>query len=170
MSKPVAGDYPPYFEGYISKIDAESVTEINNIYATALESFYTTLPEDKADFAYAPGKWTLKDLLQHVVDTERIMSYRLLRIARNDNTPLASFDENSYAEQAAASNRSFNDIKEEFLAVRKSTNLLLQSIQPNQFENAGIASGMRITANALVYIIFGHMMHHRNIIEERYLR
>ncbi|MFN3666932.1 MAG: DinB family protein [Sediminibacterium sp.] len=169
MSKPVAGYYPPYFEGYISKIDAESISEIKNKYATALENFYTSLPEAKADFAYAPGKWTLKDLLQHVVDTERIMSYRLLRIARNDATPLASFDENSYAEQAAASNRSFDDIKEEFMAVRKSTNLLLQSIQPTQFDNAGVASGMRITANALVYIIYGHMMHHRSIIEERYL-
>jgi len=169
MSRPQAGDYPPYFEGYISKVQTDTTAELPVKYGKELETFYTGLPEAKADYAYAPGKWTLKDLLQHIVDTERIMSYRLLRIARKDETALASFDENSYAANAKATERSFAAIKEEFLAVRKSTDLLLQSLHDEQLAHAGIASGNRMTANALVYIIFGHMLHHRNIIEERYL-
>lgn len=169
MSRPQAGDFPPYFEGYISKVQTESAKKLAAQYGKALEAFYTGLPETKADYAYAPGKWTVKDLLQHIVDTERIMSYRLLRIARKDETPLASFDEKSYAENANAAGRSFTAIKEEFLAVRKSTDLLLQSLQPAQLAYAGIASGNRMTANALAYIIFGHMLHHKSVIEERYL-
>lgn len=169
MSRPQEGDYPVYFERYISKIQSANAAKVIEQYGQELASFYTHLPEEKADYAYAPDKWTLKDLLQHVVDTERIMSYRLLRIARKDETPLASFDENSYAENAKAGNRSFDAIKEEFLAVRKSTDLLVQSLQPEQLAHAGIASGNRMTANALLYIIFGHMLHHKSVIEERYL-
>lgn len=169
MSKPIAGDFPPYFERYISKVDAEDHLEVLSKYGERLELFYKDLPETKADFAYAPDKWTLKDLLQHVVDTERIMSYRLLRIARKDETPLASFDENTYASNARAGERSFDSIKEEFLAVRRSTDFLIQSLQADQLASAGVASGNRTTANALVYIIFGHMIHHKTIVEERYL-
>ncbi len=169
MSRPKTGDFPPYFEGYIGKVQSGSATKLAEQYGKELETFYMGLPESKADYAYAPEKWTLKDLLQHIVDTERIMSYRLLRIARKDETPLASFDENSYAENANTANRSFASIKEEFLAVRKATDLLLQSLQPEQLTHAGVASGNRVTANALAYIIFGHMLHHKSVIEERYL-
>lgn len=169
MSKPQTGDFPAHFQGYIGKVEIESASELIEQYGNTLEAFYTGLPEAKADYAYAPGKWTLKDLLQHIVDTERIMSYRLLRIARKDETPLASFDENSYAEHANTAGRSFSSIKEEFLTVRKSTDLLLKSLQPEQLAHAGVASGNRITANALAYIIFGHMLHHKSVIEERYL-
>lgn len=169
MSRPQTNDFPSYFQGYIGKVEADSAAKLVEQYSKALETFYTGLPEAKADYAYAPGKWTLKDLLQHIVDTERIMSYRLLRIARKDETPLASFDENGYAENANAANRSFASIKEEFLAVRKATDLLLQSLQPEQLAHAGVASGNRMTANALAYIIFGHMLHHQSVIEERYL-
>lgn len=169
MSKPIAGDFLPYFDRYISKVDAADHLEVLSKYGERLELFYKDLPETKADFAYAPDKWTLKDLLQHVVDTERIMSYRLLRIARKDETPLASFDENSYAANARAGERSFDSIKEEFLAVRRSTDLLIQSLQEDQLASAGLASGNRTTANAIVYIIFGHMIHHKTIVEERYL-
>jgi uncharacterized damage-inducible protein DinB len=169
MSRPKPGDFPTYFEGYIGKVQTDSAEKLHTVYSEQLASFYTNLPDAKADYAYAADKWTLKDLLQHVIDTERIMSYRLLRIARKDETPLASFDENSYAANARASNRSFTALKEEFLAVRKSTDLLLQSLEQEQFENAGTASGNKMTANALAYIIFGHMLHHKTIIEERYL-
>lgn len=169
MSKPIAGDFPPYFDRYISKVDAEDHLEVLSKYGERLELFYNDLPEARANYAYAPDKWTLKDLLQHVVDTERIMSYRLLRIARKDETPLASFDENTYAVNARAGERSFDAIKEEFLTVRRSTDRLIQSLQPDQLASAGVASGNRTTANAIVYIIFGHMLHHKSIVEERYL-
>jgi uncharacterized damage-inducible protein DinB len=169
MSRPQASDFPAYFSRYISQVDADSAQEAIKKYSGSLADFYTGLPEDKADYAYAPGKWTLKELLQHVIDAERIFSYRVLRIARKDKTPLASFDENSYAETSLATERSFADIKEEFLAVRKSTDLLLGSLSEDQLAEQGTSSNLPVTANALAYIIFGHMLHHKQILEERYL-
>jgi uncharacterized damage-inducible protein DinB len=169
MPKPLAGEHPPYFSRYIDQVAANSVAEAVTKYAPLLEKFYGGLPEEKADYAYAPGKWTLKDLLQHVIDTERIFSYRILRIARKDKTPLASFDENSYSENANAGNRTLSSLQEEFLAVRKSTDLLLNSLSEDQLTESGIASNMPVTANTIGFIIFGHLLHHKQILEERYL-
>ena len=169
MPRPQATDFPPFYETYISKVDAGSLSEAVIRYAESIHSFYTNLPEEKADYRYAPDKWTLKELLQHVVDTERIMSYRLLRIARKDKTPLPSFDENTYAENSLAGNRSFSSIKEEFAALRKSTDLLIQSLTEEQLSEQGIASNKPVTANAVGYIIMGHMLHHKQVVVERYL-
>ena len=169
MPKPQAQDFPPYFGKYISQADAESLSEAIEKYAKPLIVFYTGLPDEKASFRYAPGKWTLKELLQHVVDTERIMAYRLLRFVRKDKTPLASFDENLFSDNSMANDRSFASIKEEFIAVRKSTDLLIQSLSEEQLKEVGIASNLPISANAIGYIIFGHMLHHKQVVEEKYL-
>jgi len=131
--------------------------------------FYSNLPAAKADYAYADGKWTLKELLQHIVDTERVMSYRILRISRNDKTPLASFDENEFAKHAQADKRDFASLKEEFASVRKSTDLLIASLSEEQLAEKGTASNMSVTANSVGYIVLGHLLHHKAIIEERYL-
>ena len=128
MPRPQATDFPTYFARYIARVDADSLSAAVKAYAKPLEEFYTHLPEAKAEYRYAPGKWTVKELLQHIVDTERIMSYRLLRISRGDKTPLASFDEDSYAAASNANARSFDSIKEEFIAVRKATDLLIASL------------------------------------------
>ncbi|MDE3252650.1 MAG: DinB family protein [Bacteroidota bacterium] len=169
MPKPLAEEHPSYFSKYINLVDANSVAEAVTIYAPLLQKFYSSLPEEKAGYAYAPGKWTIKDLLQHVIDTERIFSYRVVRIARKDKTPLASFDENSYAANAAAGNRTLASLVEEFLAVRKSTDLLLNSLSEAQLAETGVASNMPVTANAIGFIIFGHLLHHKQVLEERYL-
>jgi uncharacterized damage-inducible protein DinB len=169
MGKPIKGEYGAFYEGYVSKIDADNLQEAVIKYSSPLMAFYEKLPEEKADYQYAPGKWSMKDLLQHIIDTERIMSYRLLRIARNDKTPLPGFEENDYANAANAKTRSFNALKDELIALRKSTDLFIQGLSEEQLSNTGIASGANVTANAIGYIIFGHLMHHKKIIEERYL-
>lgn len=169
MARPQPGDYGNYYENYIQKVQAGSLREAIERYAEALNNFYSSLPEEKADYRYEAGKWSLKDLLQHVIDTERIMSYRMLRIARKDNTPLPGFDENSYAQEANASTRSFDSLKQEFIALRKSTDLLMQSFSEEQLNQAGTANAHRITALANGFIIFGHMLHHKEVIETRYL-
>lgn len=169
MSRPQATDFPPYFAKYISQVDADSLSDAVKTYSSSLVSFYSNLPEEKAGFSYATGKWTLQELVQHVVDTERIMSYRLLRIARKDKTPLPSFDENWYAQHSLANNRSFASIKEELIALRKSTDLLIQSLSEAQLSEEGVASNLPVTANAVGYIIFGHMLHHKKVVEEKYL-
>lgn len=169
MPRPQTADYPPYFEKYITRVDADTVSEAITRYAAGLSQFYTALPEAKADYAYAPGKWTLKDLLQHVTDTERVFAYRLLCISRGDQTPLPSFDENLYAVHAQASKRNLASLKEEFLAVRKASDLLLHSLSESQFAQSGIASSKPITANAIGFMLFGHLLHHQDVIAERYL-
>jgi uncharacterized damage-inducible protein DinB len=169
MARPQAGDYGNYYENYVQKVQAGDLREAIALYAEQLNSFYSSLPEAKADYRYDAGKWSLKDLLQHVIDTERIMSYRMLRVARKDSTPLPGFDEANYANEANASSRSFESLKQEFVALRKSTDLLMQSFTEEQLNNAGTANEHRITALAIGFIIFGHMLHHKQVIETRYL-
>ena len=169
MPKPNAADFPAYFSRYISKANADSLAEAVTLYAKPLLDFYTSLPEVKADYAYAPGKWTIKEVLQHVIDAERVFSYRVMCIARKDKTPLPSFDENSYAENSLAGNRSLASLKEELIAVRKSTDLLINSLSEEQLATQGTSSNLPITANAIGYIVFGHLLHHKEVLEERYL-
>jgi uncharacterized damage-inducible protein DinB len=169
MPRPQATDFPNYFARYISRVEADSLSAAVKAYAKPLEDFYVNLPEAKAEYRYAPGKWTIKELLQHIVDTERIMSYRLLRISRGDKTPLASFDEDSYAAASNANTRSLDSIKEEFIAVRKATDILIASLTEEQLASEGVASNLPVTANAVGYIVFGHMLHHKGVLEEKYL-
>jgi uncharacterized damage-inducible protein DinB len=169
MARPAATDFPAYFAGYISKVNTDTIAEAINTYSAPLHQFYTSLPEAKADFAYAEGKWTVKEMLQHIIDAERVFSYRVMCIARKDKTSLPSFDENLYAENSQANKRSLSELKEEFAAVRKSTDLLLQSLTEDQFGEMGTSSNKPVTAKAIAYIIFGHMLHHKGILEERYL-
>ena len=169
MSRPKPTDFPEYFARYISRVDTDTLAEAVTKYSADIEKFYTGLPETKAGYAYAPGKWTLKEVLQHIIDTERVMSYRLMRIARNDKTPLPSFDENSFSEFSRANERGFDELKEEFKAVRKASDLLIGSLNEEQLSRTGTASNLPVTANAVGYIVLGHLLHHKAITEERYL-
>lgn len=169
MARPLSSEFPPYFSRYIARVEADSVAVAVARYAASLHDFYTQLPEVKADYRYAAGKWTMKELLQHVIDAERIFSYRVLRIARKDKTPLASFDEDSYTLSSNARARTLTSLKEEFRAVRKATDLLLLSLSEEQLAAQGIASDLPVTANAIGFILFGHLLHHQAVLEERYL-
>ena len=111
----------------------------------------------------------MRQLLQHIIDTERILSYRALCISRGEPMPLPGFDEDSYAIKAPASHRTLKDLQEEFVLVRQSTDALLHSFTEEQLERKGVASNYMITVNALCYVIFGHIVHHQKVLEERYL-
>lgn len=170
MAKPTDGEfYAPYQATYINQIQADTIPEVVSTYSPIAEAFYNSLPEEKGDYAYAADKWTIKDVLQHVIDTERIFAYRLLRIARGDKSPLPGFEQDDYYITAQASRRSMTSLKEEFTAVRKSTDLLLASLTDEDFERTGTTSGFAASANAIGYLVFGHLMHHKQILEERYL-
>ncbi len=169
MARPRPGDYAAYYETYIGKVKGDTVKEIISTYSQPMLQFYTSLPEDKADHRYAEGKWTVKELLLHIIDAERIFGYRALRIARKDQTPLPGFDENTYTPASKASERSLQSLKEEFAAVRKSTDILLGTFDEEQLSQKGTASNQPVTANAIAFIIYGHMIHHKQVLEERYL-
>src|ERR1700742_3235933 len=132
MPQPHEHDFPAYFGKYISKVNAADPADAVAKHSEALLAFYNNLPQAKADFAYEPGKWTVKESLQHVIDTERVFSYRLLAIARGDQSELPSFDENAYTANSNASQRTLDALKEEFTALRRSTDLLLLSLDGSQ--------------------------------------
>jgi uncharacterized damage-inducible protein DinB len=169
MARPQPTEHAAYYNTYISKVEGDNVSDIIAKYSGPLLQFYSSLPEEKADHAYAAGKWTVKELLLHIIDAERIFSYRALRIARKDKTPLAGFDENAYTPASKASQRSLQSLKDEFAAVRKATDLMLRTFDDEQLLQVGTASDQPVTPNAIAFIIFGHMIHHKQILEERYL-
>ncbi|MEP7318375.1 MAG: DinB family protein [Panacibacter sp.] len=169
MARPNPNDAATFYHRYINYAQGNSITEVMANHAKQLKDFYTSLPEANADYAYAEGKWTIKEVLQHVIDAERVFSYRALRIARKDKTPLPGFDENEYAKNSNAPARTLQSLKDEFNAVRYSTDLMLQSFNEDQLNATGIASNNSITVNALAFITYGHLLHHKAILEERYL-
>jgi uncharacterized damage-inducible protein DinB len=169
MPRPLDTEYAPFYTNYVALATGESIDELLNKHSQHIESFIQQLPAKKAHDTYAVGKWSLSTLLQHMLDAERIFAYRLLRISRADSTPLPSFDEDAYAKASEQIHRDFEAIREEFLFIRKSTDLLLASLSTQQLANTGTASNHTISTNALAFILYGHNLHHLHIIKERYL-
>ncbi|MDQ6813807.1 MAG: DinB family protein, partial [Bacteroidota bacterium] len=124
MPNLLAGSFPAYFQNYINLMEADSVAEAIGKYSGGMVPFFKSIPLQKIDYRYADGKWSIKELLQHVIDAERIFAYRALTIARGDKTPLPGFDEGKYVAASNASGRSWDSLLQEFEAVRKSTDLL----------------------------------------------
>ena len=126
------------------------------------------LAEDKANHAYAAGKWTVKELIGHVADAERVFSYRLTRIARGDKTPLSGFDENAWAKAAPHGKRKMTDVIDEMIAVRRATLTLVDSLDESTVSNVGLANNNSVSARAICWIMAGHTKHHLDILAERY--
>ncbi len=169
MSRPQPTDAAQFYHHYIGLVKADSAAEAVKKHSAEILAFYCSLPADKADFAYGEGKWTIKEVLLHVIDAERVFSYRCTRIARNDATPLPGFDENAYTANAQASNRTFESILEEFTALRRASDIFIGTLGEDQLQRTGTASNSPITANAVAFIMYGHLLHHINVIRERYL-
>lgn len=169
MLKPIEGSYPVYFSNYIKHVQEDNLLDAFAKQAPIITEFFESLAPEKADFAYAPGKWTLKELLQHTIDTERIFAYRSLCIARKETQSLPGYDENVYVDNSYANNRNWADMIKEFKLVRQTTEILFQSFNDNVYNHVGLSSNNPVTVNALGFIIVGHVYHHINVIKERYL-
>lgn len=169
MNRPQPSEYAPFYKTYIDTVNDQVIAELEH-QANSLPSFLKGLSADKASFAYAEGKWTVKELVGHVIDTERIMAYRLLRIARADQTPLPGFEENDYVANAHFADRTIEGLAEEFAMLRKANMYLIRSFTEDEIGRMGISNGNTVSVRALIYILAGHVNHHRMIIEERYLR
>ena len=169
MNRPQTNEYASFYASYVSLATGNNISEVIKNHSQQLNDFYNNLPNSKADYAYATGKWTIKDLLQHLIDAERIFVYRATRFARKDKQNLLGFEENDYAANANATNRTLQSLKDELAALRVSTNLFLQTLNDEQLQQTGTANNHLISVNAIAFIIFGHLLHHKNIIEERYL-
>ena len=171
ISKPETNEYPPFYQGYvyIALVGEDDVLEKLSSNRKKTYDFFLSLPPEKADYAYAEGKWSIKEVLGHMIDTERIMAYRLLRFARADHHPLAGFNENFYASRANSKKRTLEDLADEFSDLRKANLYLYQNLDEEQLQRKGTASNAIVSVKALLYIIAGHELHHLNIIKERYL-
>ena len=167
--RPDSSEYAPFYAGYIAKVKGDDL--IGALEAN-LEEFSRTLgavAEVRGGFAYAPGKWTLKEVIGHVIDAERVFSYRAMRIARGDETPLPGFDEKGWVPRSGANDRTIADLLAELRAVRAATLALLRHLPADSVARRGTASGNGVTVRGLAWILAGHPMHHLGILRERYL-
>lgn len=162
-------EYNPHYKHYILELGNVDLFEILNASSEELLETIKGLSEEKMVFRYEEGKWSIKELLQHLIDTERIMSYRALRFSRNDATELQGFDENWYVENSNGNDRNSNDLVEEFTCNRRASISLFKSFTREMMQLSGTANGSEMTVRALGFIIAGHQMHHLKIIKERYL-
>ena len=169
MPRPVEGTFQPYTIQYISKVPEDNVTEAFRNQQELVKDFFQNIPAAKYEFAYAQGKWTLKEMLQHIVDTERIFAYRAMCIARQEKQSLPGFEENDYAANSFANNRNWDDLVNELQLVRKGTEILFKSFAPEVLHTAGTSNNAMVTPNSIGFITVGHMYHHISIIKERYL-
>jgi hypothetical protein len=168
MARPLPETYPPFYETYISLVPETDVLRALSTSLQQIKQDLSYIGSDKSEYAYAPGKWTVKQVLQHVIDTERIFAYRALCIARGEQQSLPGFDENQYAEAADVSRRHIKDLKEEFLTARVSTTQLFQGFPPVVLDRSGMANQQAISVLAIGYAIVGHWRHHVSILQSRY--
>ncbi|WP_457617415.1 DinB family protein [Lutibacter sp.] len=162
-------EYASFYEGYIKMLNNIELLEALNSSFKDILKIADGISEEKSNYQYAKDKWTLKELFQHLIDTERIMCYRALRFSRNDKTQINGFDEDWYVKNADCNHRNFKTIVEELSLVRKSSILMFQSFTNEMLTRTGNANGDTISVRALGFIISGHLMHHTKIIKERYL-
>ncbi len=168
--KPQVDEYPHYFGTYIAHVEENDCIKALENTEKEILTYLRSIPENKGDFAYAPGKWTVKQLIIHVSDAERIFAYRALRFSRGDAQQNLSFEENDYANNCEATERSLQSVIEEFEAVRKATILLYKSFSAKTLQNLGNTSVGKTTVNALGFTISGHAIHHIKVLKERYFK
>ncbi len=163
-------EYNIYYKSYIDNATNLDIVEGLKQNLNSVVSFYSNIPQEKHDYAYAEGKWIVKDILLHIIDTERIFTYRALRIARQDKTPLTGFEQDDYVASGYASTRTLISLLEEYKVVRQASIALFSNFDYNTLAQIGEASGFPITVRAIGYILTGHENHHNQILKERYLK
>jgi uncharacterized damage-inducible protein DinB len=170
IPRPGREDYAPYYHTYVSKVPEGDLIELLVTQLEDCSKLAAGISEAAANASYAPEKWTIKQVFGHIADTERIMAYRLLRIARGDTTPLPGFEQDDYVSAADFNSLSLQQIVEEFRAVRAATIALLQNLHADSLSRRGTANGFAVTAQALAYVVAGHERHHIEILRSRYLK
>jgi DinB superfamily len=157
-----------YFAKYIDLVEERQMAPALRNTVKEMETYLRSISEDRAGHSYAPGKWTIRQMIQHIIDTERIFAYRALSFARGESQPLPGFTEDDFANEAPADDRTLDSLIKELKAVRTSTILLFKSFNASQLKRIGTASGNPLSCRAAGFIIAGHTRHHLNILKERY--
>lgn len=168
MNRPESTEYAEHYANYIAKVPGTDVLSVLESQRPQMLQLFAGRSERDGSFRYAPGKWTVKEVLGHITDTERIFAYRALRIARGDRTPLPGFEQDDYVREGAFGGRTLASLAEEFAAVRTASVALYRSFNEEAWKRRGIANQKEVTVRALAFITAGHQIHHRLILEERY--
>ncbi len=168
-ARPDASEFPPFYAGYIAAVPDGDIIAVLREGESEIADALEAIPESKASHRYAEGKWTVCTLIGHMIDAERIFSYRALRLARGDSTPLPGFDENDFARTAGSDTRLVSDLASELSIVRAGTVRLFDSLPEDAWARRGIVSGGEVSVRALAYITAGHAKHHLKVLRERYL-
>jgi len=170
MIKPETDEYNPFFNRYISLVPDGNYIELLKTNSQDITDFFSGIPGEKHNYRYAAGKWSVKDILMHITDTERVMMYRALCAARGDSSiVLGNMDEDSYASNADVTDRTLESILSEFNSLRKSTEIFFENLREESTKLRAKTETHPITACAVGYILIGHPMHHMRVIKEKYL-
>jgi uncharacterized damage-inducible protein DinB len=165
---PGSDEYAPFYAGYVAAVKDTDVVSVLERQGAQLRAACARLSDDDAMARYASGKWSIKEVLGHVTDAERIFGYRLLRLARADTTPIEGFDENAYVAAADFDRQQFGELLADFDAVRAASLRLVRGLGPEVWERRGVVNGRAVSVRALVYIMAGHVQHHMRVLDERY--
>lgn len=168
-ARPVPADFPSFYHRYVEEAAGGDMLEAMRLAQRTMHEVLERVPSTMEAHRYAPGKWSIKEVLQHVIDAERIFAYRALRFSRGDGTELPGFEENDYAPASQADRRSLIDLLHEYDVVREASLLLFQSLPPEALDRSGMANGRSITVRAIGWVIAGHNNHHATILAERYI-
>ena len=168
IPRPASDEAAPFYHGYIAEVGGENIAEQLVSQLREVEGLFASMDDKAALARYAPGKWSIKEVLGHLSDAERIFGYRLLRISRGDRTPLPGFDENAYVPAGQFDARPLRSLVDEFRAVRQATLALVQSVPAERWRERAEANGTAISAGAVAYILVGHVIHHLGVLSERY--
>jgi hypothetical protein len=167
--RPNPGDYSDYYNKYIKLVEGEDIIKALYEQNKIIQDFLNSFSEHKGNFRYADGKWTVKEVVGHLIDTERVFAYRALCIARGDKKSLPGFEQNDYVNEGNFNRRELFDLNYEFRLLRESNLLLFRSFTPEMLKRKGFASESSISVLAILFIIAGHEKHHMNIMKERYI-
>ncbi len=170
LNRPQPGEYPDYYQTYMDQLPEGDLLDLLESQAMELQRLLQGMDDQRAEVAYAEGKWTIKELLQHLLDSERVFAYRALCISRREEASLPGYDENKYAINSKANHRLLSDMLEEYEHVRRSSILLIRSFTPDMLDNRGTANRRAVSLMSVIYIMAAHEVHHMNILQERYLQ
>jgi hypothetical protein len=169
IDKPKESEYAPFYAGYIAAVPpGDDILDLLESQVERIRRLAASVPAERETFRYAPGKWTLREVLGHLGDAERVFGYRAFRISRGDETPLAGFDENQYVEASGFNARELSSLAEELALLRQANVLFLRSLDAESWRRTGIANNNPVSVRALAFIMAGHLNHHLNVLRERY--
>ncbi len=167
--RPEQGDYAPYYENYIKLVEGEDILKILNDQSKKTQDVLNSFSEHRGNFRYADGKWTVKEVVGHLLDTERVFAYRALCIARGEKKSLIGFDQDDYVKEGNFNRRELFELNYDFRLLRESNLLLFRSFTPEMLRKRGFANETSVTPLAILFMIAGHEKHHMNVLREKYL-